>query len=137
MVSTVERREMFIGGHWQSAAEGETEPIVNPSTGETIAQVAKGTQTDVDRAVEAARKAFDEAWSETTPGERSILLWKLADRIEEHAAELAHIESENVGKPTAVAGADIEFAVDNLRFFAGAARILEGKSAGEYMQGPA
>jgi 1-pyrroline dehydrogenase len=126
---------MFIGGQWQSAAEGETEPIVNPSTGETIAQVAKGTQADVDRAVEAARKAFDAAWSETTPGERSILLWKLADRIEEHAAELAHIESENVGKPAAVAGADVDFAVDNLRFFAGAARILEGKSVGEYMQG--
>ena len=135
MVSTVERREMFIGGQWQSAAEGETEPIVNPSTGETIAQVAKGTQADVDRAVEAARNAFDAAWSETTPGERSVLLWKLADRIEEHAAELAHVESENVGKPAAVASADVEFAVDNLRFFAGAARILEGKSAGEYMQG--
>ena len=135
MVTTIERREMFIGGRWQPAAEGETEAIVNPATGEPITQVARGSEEDVNRAVRAARKAFEEEWSDTTPGERSVMLWKLADRIEEHAGELARIESENVGKPQSVADADLEFAVDNLRFFAGAARTLEGKSAGEYMRG--
>src|SRR5688572_15040333 len=136
MGAAVQRRDMFIGGEWQPAAEGETETITNPANGEAIAEVAKGSKADVDRAVQAARKAFDETWFDTTPGERSALLWKLAERIEENIDELIRIESEDVGKPREyVARADLEFTVDNMRFFAAGARHLEGKSAGEYMKG--
>jgi 1-pyrroline dehydrogenase len=135
MVATVKRYDMFIGGGWQPAAEGETEPVLNPATGQTIAEVARGSQQDVDRAVQAARKAFDEGWSDTTPAERSLMLWRLAQRLEDNADELRGIESENVGKPASTAEADFEVTVDNLRFFAGAARVLEGKAAGEYMAG--
>src|SRR5919109_186562 len=129
-------REMFIGGEWTTAAEGETEPVQNPATGETIVEVAKGTQEDVDRAVAAARKAFEETWFDSTPAERSGMLLKLADRIEENLDEFSGLESENVGKPKEnVARFDLEFTVDNMRFFAAGARFLEGKSAGEYMKG--
>jgi 1-pyrroline dehydrogenase len=135
MVTSVKRYDMFIGGEWKAAAEGETEPILNPATGEAIAEVARGSERDVDRAVQAARKAFAEVWSDTTPGERSLMLWKLAQRMEDNAAELRQIESENVGKPAGTAEADFDAMLDNLRFFAGAARMLEGRSAGEYMTG--
>jgi 1-pyrroline dehydrogenase len=135
MVTTVKRYDMFIGGEWRPAAEGETEPVLNPSTGEAIAEVAKGSQPDVDAAVNAARAAFDGGWSDTTPAERSMLLWKLAQALEDNAGELQRLESENVGKPAGTAEADFEVTVDNLRFFAGAARMLEGKAAGEYMTG--
>src|SRR5205085_8447321 len=74
-------------------------------------------------------------WSETTPGERSLMLWKLAQKLEDRGEELRGIESENVGKPVGTAEADFDFALDNLRFFAGAARMLEGKASGEYMAG--
>jgi betaine-aldehyde dehydrogenase/aminobutyraldehyde dehydrogenase len=96
--------------------------------------VPKGTQADVDRAVEAAKKAWAE-WRETTPQERSELLLKLADLIDEHTDELAEIESRNVGKPLPVARDEMPVCADNIRFFAGAARMLEGRSAGEYMKG--
>lgn len=132
-MDTVEK-QMYIGGDWHPAAGGETEPVVNPATGETIARVALGSQIDVDTAVKAAKEAF-ESWSDTTPGERSLMLWKLAERIEEHTDELSIVESQNVGKPLASVPDEIAFAVDNLRFFAGAARSLEGKAAGEYMRG--
>jgi 1-pyrroline dehydrogenase len=135
MVTTAEQRQMFIGGQWQPAADGETEPVINPATGEPIGQVARGSQEDVERAVRAARKAFDEEWAETTPGERSLLLLKLADAIEADTETLARLESDNVGKPLGYVPDEISAAVDNLRFFAGAARVLEGKSAGEYMRG--
>src|ERR687895_361713 len=135
-MATTTRGEMFIGGEWRAAAEGETEPVLNPATGETIAEVAKGSQADVDQAVDAARKAFEETWFDTTPAERSLMLWKLADRIEENIDELIGLESENVGKPKEnVARFDLEFTVDNMRFFAAGARHLEGKAAGEYMKG--
>jgi 1-pyrroline dehydrogenase len=108
--------------------------ILNPATGETIAQVPAGTAEDVDAAVERAKGALPE-WLETTPGERAEVLLKLADLLEANAEELARIESQNVGKPLGYARDEIPVCVDNLRFFAGAARILEGKSAGEYMRG--
>jgi len=135
MVSVTDQRQMFIGGEWLAAAEGETQEIVNPATGEVIAEVGKGSEEDVNRAVAAARQAFEETWSETTPGERGLMLLKLADAVEQNADELGRIEAENVGKPLAAVPDEIAASVDNIRFFAGAARVLEGKSAGEYMQG--
>ncbi len=134
MSLTATRRRMFVNGDWMDAADGETTPVINPATEEMIDEIPKGTEADVDRAVEAARAAFED-WSQTTPGERSAMLWKWAQKIEDNAAELSALESANVGKPKGVADFDVEFSVDNLRFFAGAARVLEGKSAGEYTKG--
>jgi betaine-aldehyde dehydrogenase/aminobutyraldehyde dehydrogenase len=108
--------------------------VLNPATGETIAEVPSGTQADVDRAVEAAKQALPE-WLETTPGERAEALLGLAAAIEDNAEELAELESQNVGKPLSYARDEMPVSADNLRFFAGAARLLEGKSAGEYMRG--
>ena len=135
MSTTLRRHEMFIGGKW-TPGEGADESVVNPATGKVIAHVPKGTEHDVDRAVAAARKAFDETWFDSTPRERSERLLKLADAIEANGDELARIESENVGKPLAVTKSDeIPPIVDCFRFFAGAARLLEGRAAGEYMAG--
>ena len=108
--------------------------VLNPSTGEVIAEVPRGTAEDVGRAVEAAKKAWDE-WRNKTPKDRVELLLKLADLIDENADELTKLESQNVGKPMAIAADEMPFSADNLRFFAGAARTLEGKSAGEYVEG--
>src|SRR5438128_2157777 len=136
MSTTLRRQEMFIGGEWTPGAGSETQEIVNPATGKVIAHVPKGTDEDVNRAVAAARKAFDGGWSDTTPRERSERMLKLADAIEANADELAQIESENVGKPLAVMKSEeIPPTVDCFRFFAGAARTLEGRATGEYMQG--
>src|SRR5205823_2627596 len=89
-----------------------------------------------DRAVGAARRAYDAGWATTTPGERALALLRIADAIEEHADELAQLEATNAGKPLAAFKDDeVPFMVDNLRFFAGAARCLEGRSAGEYTEG--
>ena len=126
--------EMFIDGEPASAAEGETEPVINPANGERIAEVAKGSSRDVDVAVAAAERAFD-GWAATPPNQRALALLRLAERVEEHAEELAQLESLNVGKPINVAREEIPFAVDHMRFFAGAARTLEGRAAGEYEPG--
>ena len=134
MTLTATRRRMFINGDWSDATDGETMPVMNPATEETIDEVPKGTEADIDRAVAAARAAFGD-WSQTTPGERSAMLWKLGGEDRGGAPELSKLESANVGKPKGVADFDIEFSVDNLRFFAGAARVLEGKAAGEYTKG--
>ncbi|HET8536880.1 MAG TPA: gamma-aminobutyraldehyde dehydrogenase [Solirubrobacteraceae bacterium] len=136
MSTTTAPLENFIDGEFVAAAEGATDPVVNPATGEEIAQVASSTQADVDRAVAAARAAFDAGWSTATPGERSLALLKLADAIEERADELIQLEVANAGKPiNAFRDDEIPFMVDNLRYFAGAARNLEGKAAGEYVEG--
>jgi 1-pyrroline dehydrogenase len=124
----------FVGGKWVDAAEGATAEVLNPSTGETIAEVPQGTQADVDRAVDAAKQALPE-WLETTPHERSEMLLKLADALEANAEELAQLESQNVGKPMPAARDELPVSADNIRFFAGAARVLEGRSTGEYMRG--
>jgi 1-pyrroline dehydrogenase len=134
MTISATRTRMFINGEWHDAASGETVPVLNPATEETIAEVARGAPEDADRAVEAASAAFAE-WSQTTPAERATMLFKFADAIEADTAELSRIESANVGKPKGVADFDVEFSVDNLRFFAGAARVVEGKAAGEYARG--
>jgi betaine-aldehyde dehydrogenase/aminobutyraldehyde dehydrogenase len=134
MSVTEQIHEMFIAGEQVAAAEGETEPVINPATGETIAEVAKGSARDVDLAVEAAERAFD-SWAATAPSQRALALLRLADRVEEHAEELARLESLNVGKPISVAREEIPFAADHIRFFAGASRSLEGRAAGEYEPG--
>ncbi|MEO8247363.1 MAG: aldehyde dehydrogenase family protein, partial [Chloroflexota bacterium] len=132
MTVTATRHQMFINGDWTDAASGETVAVVNPATEEEIAQVPKGDASDVDRAVAAARTAF-ETWSQTTPAERSKALHAFADAIEGDAATLSALEQANVGKPKGTADFDVEFTVDNVRFFAGAARVVEGKAAGEYL----
>jgi 1-pyrroline dehydrogenase len=134
MSVTVQQLQNLVGGEWVDAVEGGTAEIINPATGETIAEVPQGTQADVDRGVEAAAKAWPE-WREVTPAERAELLLKLADLIDEHTEELAQLESQNVGKPLAAARDEMPVCADNLRFFAGAARILEGRATGEYMAG--
>jgi 1-pyrroline dehydrogenase len=134
MSTTVSKHQNFIGGEWVDAAGGETMEVLNPATGETIAEVPNASAEDVDRAVQAAKRALPE-WLETTPGERGEFLLKLADALEEHSDELAELESRNVGKPLSYAKDEIPVCVDNIRFFAGAARVLEGRSAGEYMRG--
>ncbi len=134
MSVTTSTYENFVGGEWVGAVEGETMEVLNPATGETIAEVPRGTQADVDRAVEAAKKALPE-WLETTPAERAEILLKLADLVDENAEELAQLESVNTGKPIAVSREEPPVMSDNIRFFAGAARILEGRSSGEYMRG--
>jgi 1-pyrroline dehydrogenase len=134
MAVTVASYENYVGGEWVASVEGETMEVLNPATEEVIAHVPRGSQADVDRAVEAAKNALPE-WLETTPGERSELLLKLADLIDEHAEELVEIESRNTGKPLPVAREEPPVMADNFRFFAGAARVLEGRAAGEYMAG--
>ncbi|MGZ5336851.1 MAG: gamma-aminobutyraldehyde dehydrogenase [Solirubrobacterales bacterium] len=125
----------MIGGKFTDAAEGETEDILNPATGEVIAHAPLSTEKDVDKAVKAARKAF-ETWQNTTPAERSALLLKLADAFEERAEEITDLETIDAGKPrAAMFEEEIPPMVDQLRFFAGAARTMEGRAAGEYMEG--
>jgi 1-pyrroline dehydrogenase len=125
---------MFIGGEFVDSSSGETMEVLNPATGEVIAEVPAGTADDVDRAVAAAKKAWAE-WRYKTPKDRMELLLKLADVIEDNAEELARLESKNVGKPWWVAVDEPGIMADNLRFFAGAARNLEGKAAAEYVAG--
>src|SRR3954464_15894137 len=134
MSTTATQYKILIGGELADAASGETMEVIAPATGETIAEVPRCGAEDVDRAVEAAQAAAPE-WLEKTPKERSELLHKLADVMEEHAEELAQLESVNVGKPLMASRDEMPFSADNLRFFAGAARVVEGKSAGEYIEG--
>ncbi|MGB8005304.1 MAG: gamma-aminobutyraldehyde dehydrogenase [Gaiellaceae bacterium] len=134
MSTTVSKHQNFVGGEWVDASGGETMEVLNPATGETIAEVPRSSAEDVNKAVAAAKKALPE-WLETTPGERAEMLLKLADALDEHGDEIAELESRNVGKPLSYAKDEIPVATDNIRFFAGAARVLEGKSAGEYMRG--
>jgi betaine-aldehyde dehydrogenase len=132
----VQTLKNFIDGDFVDPADGQTEPIVNPANGQTIAHAPLSSAADVDRAVAAARRAFEGGWADATPGERSLALLKLADAIEEHGDELARLEAINAGKPIeAVKSDEIPVIADNLRFFAGAARNLEGKATGEYLQG--
>ncbi|HVM57840.1 MAG TPA: gamma-aminobutyraldehyde dehydrogenase [Gaiellaceae bacterium] len=134
MSTTTTSYKCFVGGEWVDAASGQTMEVINPATGETIAEVPSCGAEDVDRAVEAAKKALPE-WLDATPKERSELLHKLADVMDEHAEELAQLESLNVGKPLMASRDEMPFSSDNLRFFAGAARHLDGQSAGEYIKG--
>ncbi|HEX3392149.1 MAG TPA: gamma-aminobutyraldehyde dehydrogenase [Solirubrobacteraceae bacterium] len=118
-----------------SGAEAETMAVLNPATGEELWRAPVSDAAEVDRAVRAARRAFT-AWSQSTPAQRSQALLSLADAVEQHGEQLARLEALNAGKPIeAVARDELPVIADNLRFFAGAARTLEGRAAGEYMQG--
>lgn len=123
----------FVNGEWVDSADGQTTPIINPSTGEQYAEAALSGQADVDAAMNAAASAF-EGWRDSTPSERALALIRIADAVEQRGDELMHLECENTGKPYAVhRGEEIGPMVDQIRFFAGAARNLEGKAAAEYM----
>jgi len=125
----------IINGESVEAASGATYDLVNPATGEVYAQAPASGAEDVDRAMKAAAAAF-ETWGETTPGERQVALLKMADALESRADEFVAAECENTGKPIHLTEEEeLPPSVDELRFFAGAARVLEGRSAGEYMKG--
>ena len=125
----------IIGGEIQPASDGQMMDIVNPSTGEVYASAPNSSAKDVDDACQAAAKAF-EKWRWSTPSERQRALLKLADVVEENAEQLVQIESENTGKPISLTlSEEIPPMVDQIRFFAGAARVLEGRAQGEYMRG--
>ncbi|GAA2898129.1 aminobutyraldehyde dehydrogenase [Pseudonocardia halophobica] len=121
----------YLAGEAVPAASGALDDVLNPATGEVIARVPAGGAEDVEKAVAAADAAFW-PWAETPPAERSAALLKLADRLEGAREEVAVLESDNVGKPLHIAREEVDFAVDNFRFFAGAARVLEGRAGGEY-----
>jgi betaine-aldehyde dehydrogenase len=136
MATATQSQQNFIDGEWVAPAEGGTDAILNPATGEEIAQAPSSTAEDIDRAVAAARAAFEGGWGTTTPAERSLAILHIADALEEHADEIAELESANAGKPiNAFKEDEVPAMVDNLRFFAGAARCMEGKAAGEYLEG--
>ena len=124
----------FIDGESVSGS-GETDAVLNPATGQEMATAPRASADEVDAAVHAARRAF-KSWSQTTPRERSQVLLAIADLVEEHGGELAKLEALNAGKPIEAATNDeIPVMADNFRFFAGATRCMEGKAAGEYMEG--
>jgi 1-pyrroline dehydrogenase len=123
-----------IGGERVPAADGATAEIVNPATGEPIATVPRGSQADVDAAVEAATAAAP-GWRDATPRDRAEALLALADALEAESEQLARLESADVGKPLSLAREEMPTSFDHLRFFAGAARTLEGRAAGEYVAG--
>ncbi|MEU9002929.1 gamma-aminobutyraldehyde dehydrogenase [Streptomyces sp. NPDC048551] len=135
MTTELRRLRNYIGGEFKDAADGRTTEVVNPATGEVYATAPLSGQADVDAAMAAAAAAFP-AWRDTTPSERQKALLKIADAFEARADELVAAESENTGKPLGLtASEELPPMVDQIRFFAGAARLLEGRSAGEYMDG--
>ena len=123
-------RKMLINGKWVEAASGKTFPTYNPATGEVLARVAEGDRDDIERAVKAARMAFDTGpWSKMTPSERGRLIWKLADLLEQHLEEFAELEMLDNGKPLKMARiADVPLAVDLFRYMAGWATKIEGNT---------
>ncbi|MCY0941327.1 MULTISPECIES: gamma-aminobutyraldehyde dehydrogenase [Streptomyces] len=135
MTTELRRLRNYIGGEFKDAADGRTTEVVNPATGEAYATAPLSGQADVDAAMAAAAAAFP-GWRDTTPSERQKALLKIADAFEARADELVAAESENTGKPLGLtASEELPPMVDQIRFFAGAARLLEGRSAGEYMEG--
>jgi len=125
----------FVNGSFVDAKSGETTNVINPATGQVYAQAVLSREADVDLAMRAAEQGA-ELWRDATPAERSLALYRMADAVESRAEELIALEVENTGKPIAITRSEeIPPMVDQMRFFAGAARNLEGKSAGEYMRG--
>jgi betaine-aldehyde dehydrogenase len=134
----MQSHKLWINGAWADSRGGKMMSIENPATGENIAEVIDASADDVNRAVQAAHEAFyDGRWSRLTPGERSLAIWRLGELLESRAADFARAESLNTGKPYEFVsfGADMPFAIDNLRFFSAAARDTHGHSAGEYAKG--
>jgi phenylacetaldehyde dehydrogenase len=123
-------RQLFINGQWADSASGKTFETPDPATGETLARIAEGDAEDINRAVKAARKAFEEGpWSRMTPSERGRLVWKIGDLILEHTDELAQLESLDNGKPFVVAqAADVPLAADLFHYMAGWATKIEGNT---------
>jgi 1-pyrroline dehydrogenase len=124
----------WIGGQWVEPTRSETDDVLDPATGEVLFRAASSGAADVDRAVAAAASAF-EGWSAATPRQRSEALLRLAQAIEDNAGEFTDLESANVGKPLSALPDEMDLTIDNFRFFAGGARALEGRAAGEYMTG--
>jgi phenylacetaldehyde dehydrogenase len=124
-------RQMLINGKWVNAASGRTFPTYNPATGDVIAQVPEGEKEDIERAVAAARAAFENKspWRKLTSSERGRMIWKLADLLEQHAEEFAQLESLDQGKPVSLARvADLPSSIDQLRYYAGWATKVEGNT---------
>ena len=125
----------WVGGQWRDAADGRTTELVDPTTGQAYGTAPLSGRADVEQATAAAAQAFT-TWRDTTPSERQLALLRLADAIESRAGELVAAESRNTGKPLGLTTSEeIPPMVDQIRFFAGAARLLEGRSAGEYLAG--
>jgi betaine-aldehyde dehydrogenase len=125
----------LIGGEHRDAADGRTSTLIDPALGEPFAEAPLSGEADVDAACQAALRGF-ETWRDATPAERSRALLKIADAIEERAEELVRLECQNTGKPVRMTmDEEVPPALDQIRFFAGAARMLSGLSAGEYMAG--
>src|SRR5580693_1498081 len=131
---TDRRLQNFVNGKYSDSADGRTSDVVDPSTGEVYAQAPVSGRPDVDAAMQAAAAAF-EGWRDSTPSERSLALFRIADAIEQRADELVAAETRNTGKPVALTRSEeVPPSADQIRFFAGAARVLEGLSAGEYLK---
>ena len=131
----MKKLQNFINGKYVDAVSGKTTEVINPATGAAYATAPLSSAQDVDQATKAAANAFSE-WRDSTPSERQKALLKIADAFEARADELVALESENTGKPIALTmSEEIPPMIDQIRFFAGAARLLEGRSAGEYMRG--
>ena len=125
----------FINGEYVASKSGETSQVINPANGEAYATAPVSSAADVDAAYQAAQKGFEE-WSNFTPGERQLALFRIADALEARAEEAADVESENTGKPrSTLVEYEMAPSVDQIRFFAGAARLLNGTASGEYLEG--
>ncbi|MGI8941712.1 MAG: aldehyde dehydrogenase family protein, partial [Actinomycetota bacterium] len=134
-MDVTDKVQNFVDGELVDSATDATSPVVNPATGREYARAPISTERDVEAACKAAARAF-QTWRDTAPSERSLAMLRIADAFEERAKELVDIEVANTGKPVHLAITDeVPPSVDTIRFFAGAARILEGRSAGEYMTG--
>ena len=131
----VQELQNFIGGQWTDMSFDKRSELIDPSTGEVFATAPVSGETEVDAAVQSAAAAF-EKWRDTTPAERSLALIRIADALEARADEFVKAEAQNTGKPIGLTRSEeIPPMVDQIRFFAGAARMLHGLSAGEYMSG--
>jgi len=131
---SVKQLKNFVGGKYVAASSGEVSDVINPSTGQVYAHAPVSSEQDVAAAYKVAQAAFEE-WGQTTPSERQLALFRIADALEARAKEAAEVESENTGKPlSTLVDYEIMPSVDQIRFFAGAARNLEGRSAGEYLR---
>ncbi len=129
---SVRELKNFVNGQHVPSKSGETSDLINPANGEVFAKAAISNDADIDAAYKAADKAFEE-WSQTTPSERQLALFRIADALEARAEEMADVESENTGKPrSTLVEYEVMVSVDQIRFFAGAARNLEGRATAEY-----
>jgi 1-pyrroline dehydrogenase len=134
VIERVKTYQQFIGGKFVDAASGETLDVENPANGQVIAKVPASSAEDVDRAVNAADKAF-QTWKQTTPQDRSLILLKIADALDAAGDEIGRLESANAGKPVGAAIDEMAVASDLFRFFAGAARVMDGLAANEFLAG--